>query len=236
MRIRTPRWMPTKRMLTGGLVQHGRLWPYLGGCVTFAFGAYLFISSHLGTDPLDVFALGLIRHVPLTVGIAQAGVAALCLVTVALWTRHRPILSPLFTFFFCGSIIDVLRATDAQRAVPLGHYPMLAAGVLLCAYGSALIIASGFGIRAMDLLAITIVAHWRWSFWVAKGTLEMLLLASGALMSGPVGIGTVCFLVGVDLLIQPMVRANGHLLRIHNHGLPPRLPVGAQRMQTEGAG
>lgn len=198
-----------------------RAWCYLAGCLVFSAGAYLFISAHLGTDPLDVFALGLLEHVPLTIGLAQAGVAALCLAAVAAWTRRRPVLSPLLTFFLCGSVIDLLRAADAQRAVPLEPYPMLAAATVLCAYGSALIIASGFGIRAMDLLAIVMVARWGWHFFLAKGALELLMLVAGRLLGGPVGVGTVCFLIGVDLLIQPLLRANLRL-RIRNHGLPVR--------------
>ncbi|MEV8017547.1 hypothetical protein AB0O76_14625 [Streptomyces sp. NPDC086554] len=116
-----------------------------------------------------MFALGLLDHVPLTVGVVQAGVAVLCLAGVAAWTRRLPVLSPLFTFFFCGSLIDLLRLSDLADRVPVPHAVMLAGGTLLCAYGSALIIMSGFGIRAMDLLAIVMVDRWRWPFWAAKG-------------------------------------------------------------------
>jgi uncharacterized membrane protein YczE len=203
----------------------GRALPYLAGCLLFAMGAYLFIAAGLGTDPLDVFALGLLRHAPLTIGVAQAGVAIVCLLVVAAWTRRRPVLSPMFTFLFCGSVIDLLQAVEAARFLPLTPYPMMVVGTVLCAYGSALIIMSGFGIRAMDLLATVMVSRWQWPFWAAKGALEAVLLAAGWVMGGPVGVGTVCFLIGVDLLIQPLVWVNGSLLRIRNLGLPPRLPV-----------
>ena len=132
----------------------------------------------------------------------------------------------MFTFFFCGSIIDVLRWTDAQRLLPVGPYAMLAGAVVLCAYGSSLIIMSAFGIRAMDLLAIVMVTRLRWPFWVAKGALELTLLGTGWLMGGPAGIGTVCFLVGVDLLIQPLVWVNSRF-GLRNRGLPQRRPVPA---------
>jgi uncharacterized protein len=198
---------------------------YLAGCALFALGAYLFIAAKLGTDPLDTFALGLLRHVPLTVGIAQTGVATVCLVIVAAWTRRRPVLSPLFTFAFCGSLIDLLRAGQAARFLPIGAYPMLVVATVLCAYGSALIIMSGFGIRAMDLLAIVMVRRWRWPFWTAKGALELTLLTTGWLMGGPAGVGTVCFLAGVDLLIQPLVWVNRTVLRVRNVGMPERVPA-----------
>src|SRR5436305_1291141 len=88
---------------------------YLAGCVAFSAGAYLFIVSNMGTDPLDTFALGLQRHIPITVGLAQLGVAILCVAYVSLANRSLPMISPLVTFFLCGSIIDLERWADIGR-------------------------------------------------------------------------------------------------------------------------
>lgn len=204
----------------------GRLAVYLAGCVVFAVGAYLFIYSGLGTDPLDVFSLGLLRHVPLTIGIAQTLVAVICLGVVALWTRQRPLLSPIFTFFFCGSLIDLLRLLQPADLLGMVPMPAMLLGTLLCAHGSSLIIMSGFGIRGMDLLAIEMTRHWGLPFWSTKSALEASLLASGWLMGGPVGIGTLTFLLGVNGLIQPMMWANARFLHLRNFGLPPREALG----------
>lgn len=193
---------------------------YLVGCAFFAVGAYLFITSHLGTDPLDTFALGVLRHLPLTVGIVQLAVAVVCLGVVGIWTRRRPPVAPLFTFFFCGSLIDLQLRMDWLRGTHVPALLILAAGTLACAYGSALIIMSGYGIRSIDLVAITAVRMLRWPFWAGKGLVELTLLGTGYAMGGPAGLGTVFFLVGVDLLIQPIVWINDRLLGLINHGLP----------------
>lgn len=201
---------------------------YLTGCLLFSCGAAFFIHADLGTDPLDVFALGLLEHAPLTIGIAQALVAVVCLAVWAGWNRRRPPVSPFVTFFLCGSVIDVLRAVDAAGQVPVPPGALMLLGVLLCTYGSALIIMSGIGIRAMDLVAISMTHRWRWPFWVAKGSLELILLVSGYLLGGPVGLGTVCFLVFVDTLIQPCMWLNTRLFSLRNHGLDRPVPVSAQ--------
>jgi hypothetical protein len=78
---------------------------------------------------------------------------------------------------------------------------------------------SGIGIRAMDLVAISFREHWRWPFWVGKGSIEMMLLVAGAFLGGPAGVGTVCFLASVDLLIQPLVIMNERFFGIRNLGL-----------------
>jgi len=217
---------------TGSVLKHLRftrsqLAGYLSGCLAFSCGAYLFIHSHLGVDPLDVLALGVLRHLPLTVGICQAAVAAICILIWAAWYRRRPVLSPFFTFFFCGSLIDLLRWSRVAEIVALDRYVSLLSGVILCAYGSSLIIMSGIGIRAMDLVAIGMVDKWRWPFWAAKGSLEGVLLLTGYLLGGPVGVGTLCFLAFVDTLIQPMMWLNSRMLRLPNLGIPQlsRLPV-----------
>ncbi|MER6842746.1 YczE/YyaS/YitT family protein [Streptomyces platensis] len=205
------------------VAKHSRkLTKYLAGCLFFSVGAYLFINSELGTDPLDTFALGVLRHLPLTVGIVQTSVAVVCVAIVALWARRRPLVAPLLTFFLCGSLIDLERKLDWMQGVDVPHIAVLTVATVLCAYGSALIIMSGFGIRSIDLLAIEMTRKWRWPFWIGKGVIEMSLLVTGYLLGGPAGIGTVFFLVGVDLLIQPLIRASTKVLGLVNHGLPDR--------------
>ncbi len=193
---------------------------YLVGCVLFSFGACCFIEAKLGTDPLDVFSLGLQKQAPfVTIGMAQGGFALIMLLIWAVWNRKLPILSPFITFFLCGSLIDLGRHYQLAAKLPFGGYPLMFTGVMLCAYASSYIIMSGIGIRAMDLVAITMVYKWKAPFWVWKTVLELCLLVSGYLMGGPVGVGTVCFLAFVDLLIQPMMIANTKFFGMKNHGL-----------------
>ena len=53
-----------------------------------------------------------------------------------------------------------------------------------------------------------------------KATSEVALLAVGWALGGPVGIGTVFFLVFVGFLIQPVMALNGKLVGLPNHALP----------------
>lgn len=201
------------------MVNRTRTLQYLGGCITFAIGAYLYIHAGLGTDPLDVLALGLMKHLPVNVGIVQTTVAIICLGLTAVLRHSRPPLSPIFTFFFCGSLIDLQMYLEPGRYLLLPPVAIMVCGTLMCAYGSALIIMSGFGIRAMDQLAIAMTERTRLPFWMAKGFLEASMLVSGYILGGPVGIGTVFFMVLVNGLIQPMMWGNVRWLRMENHGL-----------------
>lgn len=192
---------------------------YLAGCVLFALGATCFIEAGLGTDPLDVFALGVRDVTPLTVGLAQGAFAALML---AVWTglqRRVPSLWPFVTFFFCGSMIDLWLHSGLLGDPPVADGLLMLVGVALCALGSAYIIMSGIGIRAMDLVAIALVERTGRPFWLFKAISEVALLVVGWALGGPVGIGTVFFLVFVGFLIQPVMALNGKLVGLPNHAL-----------------
>lgn len=166
---------------------------YLVGCFLFSLGANSFIASKQGTDPLDVFSLGLLKHLPITVGIAQGGFAAMCLAVWAIWNKRLPIVSPLVTFLFCGSLIDIWMHSGIAEHLRLSAVGLLMLGVSFCAFGSSFIIMSGIGIRSMDLVAITMTHKWRLPFWACKGSLEALLLASGWVLGGRLGRARWCF-------------------------------------------
>ncbi len=205
---------------------------YLLGCFGFSFGVVCFAWAGLGADPLYVFSTGLQKVLHFnSYAIAEGGFAAAMLVVWAIWNKKIPIISPFVTFVLCGRLIDFGKKHELASHMPYNEWPLMITAVLLCAYASSLIIMSGIGIRAMDLVAITMVSKFRKEFWVFKTLLEVLLLLSGWLMlSRPsvtwspgagivMGIGTLCFVVFVDLLIQPFMAANAKFLRMKNHGL-----------------
>lgn len=190
---------------------------YVAGCVIFAIGATCFIEAGLGTDPLDVFALGLRDLTPLTVGMAQ-GLFAACM--LAIWAglqRAVPSIWPFITFFFCGTMIDLWLHSGVLGRFAGPAAGLMLVGVVLCALGSAYIIMSGIGIRAMDLVAIALVERTGRPFWLFKAAAEILLLAMGWALGGPIGLGTVFFLIFVGLLIQPVMTLNGRLVGLPNH-------------------
>ena len=197
---------------------------YLAGCVMFALGATCFIEADLGTDPLDVFALGLRDLTPLTVGMAQGLFAALMLAIWAGLERRVPSIWPFITFFFCGTMIDLWLHNGALGRTPISNAALMLVGVALCTFGSAYIIMSGIGIRAMDLVALALVERTGRPFWLFKAIAEVALLAVGWVLGGPVGIGTVFFLVFVGFLIQPVMTFNGRVVGLPNHALG-HLPV-----------
>ena len=218
---------------------------YLLGCVGFSFGVICFAWAGLGADPLYVFSTGLQKTLHFnSYAIAEGGFALLMLLIWAIWNKKVPIISPFVTFFFCGRLIDFGKKHELAKHMPYDRWPLMITAVVLCAYASSLIIMSGIGIRAMDLVAITMVEKSRKPFWIFKTLLEVLLLLSGwAMLNFPgvqlkpgkgivMGVGTLFFVIFVDLLIQPFMAGNQKYLRMKNHGMRGPHDVAAATIGT----
>ncbi|CAH2903956.1 MAG: hypothetical protein PCALPYG88_6910 [uncultured Paraburkholderia sp.] len=194
---------------------------YCLGCLVFSFGAKFFIDGRLGTDPLDVLVIGLNHHLHAGMGICSSLVAGIFLAWWTLWNRRIPPLTPFVTSAAVGFLIDLwtwLAITSGMTAA-LSPYLILFMGLFLCAYGSSLIIMSGIGIRIMDLVALTMIREWNWSFFRAKMSVEVCLFITGWLLGGPLGFATLMFLVCVGPSIQPCMTLNQYWLHLPNCGL-----------------
>jgi hypothetical protein len=78
---------------------------------------------------------------------------------------------------------------------------------------------SGIGIRVMDLVAISMVRHWGWSFLEGKLSIEAGFFAVAWFVDGPIGAGTVAFLIVVGGLVPSFMWANERLLQLPNYVL-----------------
>jgi uncharacterized membrane protein YczE len=197
---------------------------YFVGCILFSLGATFFIASNLGTNPLDVFTTGIRKQFGLMIGTTQSLFAIVCLIiwTVIYQFKRIPPISTFLTFFLCGYLIDFFLFLTGEQT-PLNSWIELSIALLLCTEASALIIMSGFGIRAMDLVAIALTDKTGLPFWVYKGIAEVLLFTTGWALGGAFGIGTIAFLFFVGWLIQPFILINQKL------GVPNFGPVSVKR-------
>ncbi len=196
---------------------------YLCGCVLFALGVKLFIDANLGTDPLHAMVIGIVGVIDqpfVKIGFVASSITVAFLVVWSVWNRRFPPLMTFVTMALVGYTIDFLNWIQLEQYTTwLAPMPMMLAGLLIDAYASALIIMSGIGIRIMDLVSITFVKKLGWRFLWAKLLFEVGFVVVALLTGGPVGMGTVGFLVIVGTLIPPMMWASGRYMRLPNYGL-----------------
>lgn len=214
-------WQPWFR---APATQRWRLPIYLTGCVCFSLGVKLFIDADLGVDPFHAMTLGLVEIVAvpsLQVGFFDGVVTMALLILWIAWNRRLPPMSTFITMVLIGGLIDLWNwlAIDAVTG-SLGSraLPMLI-GLVLNAYGSALIIMSGIGIRVVDLVALTMVSRLGWRFYQAKLALEAGFLAIGFVLGGPMGIAALAFVMVVGPFVEPLIWANQRFFKLPDHGL-----------------
>lgn len=199
------------------------------GCVMFSLGVKLFVDSRLGADPLHAMIIGIANKLDVPyvkIGAIELVVVVVSLVVWCVWNKKFPILtvaSVFFTMVLVGFLIDLWNNINLESAsTRLADPWMLAAsGLVVDAYASALIIMSGFGIRNMDLLAITLVQRLRWPFIAGKMLFEVGFVAVAWLTGGPVGVVTLLFVLIVGGLIQPFMALNARAFGLPNYGMAP---------------
>lgn len=200
-----------------------RIFLYVSGCLAFSIGAKLFIDSHLGVDPLDALVIGISKHTGLLLGTISGGLCILFLLVWSAWNKKWPPLTTLVTMFGVGYLIDFWNWMNFRHG--LDPRICLIAGLFFVAYGSALIIMSGYGIRVMDLMALSFVEKMGWPFIGAKLMFEVSFITSGWLLGGPVGVGTVAFLLLVGTLIVPVIYIKERYLGFPNYSILSALPL-----------
>ena len=86
------------------------------------------------------------------------------------------------------------------------------------AAASGLYIGANFGPGPRDGLMTGIHRRWRWPIWLARGNVEVTVLAAGWMLGGTVGVGTVLFAV----LIGPLVHVALQLTETRRRGVSVR--------------
>ncbi len=187
------------------------------GLALYGFSASLLLLAGLGVDPWDVFHQGLSRRFGLGVG---TWVIIVGVVVLALWIplRQRPGLGTLSNVVVIGVVIDLVLATvPAPRALVV-RVALMVAGVFLNGVATGAYIGAGLGPGPRDGLMTGLAARGR-SIRVVRTAIELTVLATGWLLGGTVGIGTVVY----ALAIGPLAHIFIPLLRIENAPEKPGL-------------
>ena len=168
-------------------------------------GVTLFLLSDLGSDPFNVLVQGIFRSLNypfLTHGRTHIGISLLIILTLLFIDKSYIKIGTALCMLFGGPIIDLftgilsplLGALESMAARIL----MLAVGCVILAYGMTLVIRSDAGTGPNDLVALVISEKRNWKFGIVRVAVDAVFTATGFLLGGVAGIGTlICmFLVG----------------------------------------
>lgn len=181
------------------------------GLTVLGFGIALMLEAGIGLGPWTVFHQGLSLVTGLSFGRVMQGVGLLVLLLSWLFTGTRPGLGTALNMLLVGPWVDLFRSLPVLPH-PASYLPGVAvfvAGLVLQGLGTGLYITARFGAGPRDGLVLGLARLLSASVRVTRTGLELLVLVSGWLMGGQVGLGTVLFAVGIGPLMQFFLRVFG---------------------------
>jgi uncharacterized membrane protein YczE len=173
----------------------------IAGLLLYGFTMALMVQSGLGLDPWDVFHEGLTHHVPLTFGQVVIVVGAIVLL---IWIplKQRPGVGTVLNVILIGLAADAGIALIAVPDAMWARAALLTLGVVGNALAGALYIGARLGTGPRDGLWVALVRRTGLSIRLVRTSIELMALATGFLLGGTVGIGTVLYALAIGPLVQ----------------------------------
>ncbi|MFZ9674952.1 MAG: YczE/YyaS/YitT family protein [Ilumatobacteraceae bacterium] len=180
-----------------------RLARCLFGLACFGTGITLFLQSHLGLPPWDVFHKGVAEKTDISIGTVIIGTGVLLLL---LWIplRQRPGLGTVLNALEIGLVVNLTKGIIGEPEALLARSIMLVGGLLIVAFGSAMYIGAGLGPGPRDGLMMGL-AERGVSVRMARTVIEVAVVVVGVLLGGTIGVGTILFAVGIGPLVQVLL-------------------------------
>jgi uncharacterized membrane protein YczE len=182
----------------------------IAGLYLFGLGIAFQIRATLGLAPWDVFGQGLANITGLSFGLATVLASALILL---LWIplKQKLGLGTIFNALLIGPFIDlslrfVPSAADWGIVGQIGWYVL---GMAIIALGTGVYIGARLGPGPRDGLMTGSVKKFGKPVWIVRTVLEGGATLIGLALGGPVGLGTLLFVVGIGPMVQVSMRAFG---------------------------
>jgi uncharacterized membrane protein YczE len=173
------------------------------GLLLYGFSSSLLVLARLGLDPWDVFHHGLARHSGLAIGTWSILVG---LVVLLLWIplRQMPGIGTVANVVMIGGTMDVVLSLVHSPHSMFWRVVCLVAGVVLNGVATGAYIGAGLGPGPRDGLMTGLAARGH-SIRVVRTGIEVMVLATGWLLGGTVGVGTVLYAVSIGPLAHVFV-------------------------------
>jgi len=178
------------------------------GLYLFGLGIAFQVQAALGLAPWDVFGQGLANITGLSFGLATVLASAIILL---LWIplKQKPGIGTVFNALLIGPFIDlslifVPSAATWGLAGQIGWYVL---GMAIIALGTGIYIGARLGPGPRDGLMTGSVARFTKPVWMVRTALEGAATLIGLALGGPVGLGTLLFVVGIGPMVQISMRA-----------------------------
>jgi uncharacterized membrane protein YczE len=177
----------------------------LVGLYLYGFSMALMVLAGLGLDPWDVFHQGLSMRTGMSIGLASA-VTGVVVLLAWIPMRNRPGVGTIANIVVLAVAVDSTLAWLPAPSAMGVRVAFLVGGVVLNAIASVLYVGAGLGPGPRDGLTTGLVHRTGRSVRLIRTTIEVIVVGTGWLLGGNVGVGTVLYALGIGPLIQVVLR------------------------------
>lgn len=171
------------------------------GLVLYGLSMALLVRSELGVMPWDVLHQGLARQTGLSLGTVTILVGVVVLLA---WVplRERPGVGTVSNVVVIGLAVDAALAVMPRvEALPL-QVVLAVAGVVLNGFATAAYIGVHLGPGPRDGLMTGLVRQTGGSVRLVRTAIEVVVVASGWLLGGTLGVVTVLYALTIGWLVH----------------------------------
>jgi uncharacterized membrane protein YczE len=188
------------------------------GLFIFGLGIAVMLEAQIGLDPWSSFHEGLSLRTGLSFGRVTQLVGALLILFSWLTMRVRPGIGTVSNMLLVGPWVDLLRVQPWVPQDPGGILGVASfcTGMLLVGLALATYIGARLGAGPRDGFILAMAGRLGRSIRLTRISIELVVLACGFALGGPVGLGTVLFAV----LMGPIMQFSFHIFRVGHDPSP----------------
>ncbi|NEB79591.1 hypothetical protein G3I40_30880 [Streptomyces sp. SID14478] len=175
------------------------------GLALYGASSALLVEAGLGLEPWGVLHQGLAELTGISIGVVSIYVGAIVLL---LWIplRQRPGLGTVSNVFVVGLAMDATLAVVPDVHGYGARIPLMVAAIVLNGIATGLYIAARFGPGPRDGLMTGLHRRTGRSIRLMRTAVEIAVVATGFLMGGTIGVGTVLYALAIGPLAQFFLR------------------------------
>ncbi|HEY1972369.1 MAG TPA: hypothetical protein VGH89_30745 [Pseudonocardia sp.] len=171
------------------------------GLVLYGVSMACLLRANLGLDPWDVLHQGISNRTGWSFGLV-VGVVGLAVLLAWLPLRQRPGIGTVANVVVISVAVEGALALIPPGATLAARIALMVGGVLLNGFATACYVGARLGPGPRDGLMTGLHARTGWSVRVVRTGIEVGVLATGWLLGGTVGVGTVLYAVAIGPLAQ----------------------------------
>lgn len=173
------------------------------GLFIMANGIVFTINANLGVNPWDVLHIGLANQTGLTVGRVMQLVGLILLVT-SYFLKVRLYTGTILNMIFLGLFVDLILAAGYITPPELIFYKILlyTCGVVIFGFGVAVYISPNLGAGPRDSMMLALTRITGIKKGLIRTAMEATAAATGFILGGPLGIGTIIFVLTIGFFME----------------------------------